>query len=222
VEPVAFSVASARAVELARWGLAIALVLLALAAIALIVIAARRRRHVEPEVTPEPVAPMPPPVPRRAAPPPLVRRAPPPHPSRGGRGSISETGPQRQTIAMAGGALAVVSTGLVCPTCRTEYQGKSFCERDARRLVPPEEMLVGARSAGGMCTTCGRAFEPGLRRCPHDGGEIIPAMLFQATRRRREIAPTGVLAKVCPVCRERSDLSARFCGRDGQELVVIN
>jgi hypothetical protein len=206
VDPAALSVASARAVELARWGLAIALVLLALAAIALLVIAARKRRHVEPEVTPEPV-PVPPPVPRRAAaPPPPVRRAP----------------PQRQMMAMAGGGLAIVSTGLVCPTCRTEYQGKSFCERDARRLVPPEEMLVGARSAGGMCTTCGRAFEPGLRRCPHDGGEIIPAVLFQATRRRREIAPTGVLAKVCPVCRERSDLSARFCGRDGQELVVVN
>lgn len=205
MEPATLSVASAQAVELARWGLAIALVLLALAAVALVVIAARRRRPVEPEATPEPAPPMPPPVPRRAAPPP-IRRAP----------------PQRQMVAMAGGALAVVSTGLVCPTCRTEYQGKSFCERDARRLVPPEEMLAGARSAGGMCTTCGRAFEPGLRRCSHDGGEIIPSVLFQATRRRRENPPTGVLAKVCPVCRERSDLSARFCGRDGQELVVIN
>ncbi|HUQ03968.1 MAG TPA: hypothetical protein VM261_15830 [Kofleriaceae bacterium] len=211
MEPAALSVASARAVELARWGLAIALVLLAFAAIALLVIAARRRGHVEPEAAepepePEPAAPPPPPVPRRAAPPPIRRT------------------PQipRQTVALAGGALAVVSTGLVCPTCRTEYTGKSFCERDARRLVPPEEMLAGARSAGGMCTSCGRAFEAGLRRCPHDGGEIIPAVLFQATRRRREIAPTGVLAKVCPVCRERSDLSARFCGRDGQELVVIN
>jgi hypothetical protein len=125
-------------------------------------------------------------------------------------------------MSLAGGALAVVSTGLVCPTCRTEYHGQTFCERDARRLVPAEEMLAGARSAGGMCISCGRAFEPGLRRCPHDGGDIIPAMLFQATRRRRELAPTGVMAKVCPVCRERSDLSARFCGRDGQELVVIN
>jgi hypothetical protein len=130
--------------------------------------------------------------------------------------------PRPPQVAFAGGALAVVSTGLVCPTCRTEYQGKTFCERDARRLVPAEEMLAGARSAGGMCTSCGRAFEPGLRRCPHDGGDVIPSVLFQATRRRREIAPTGVLAKVCPVCRERSDLSARFCGRDGQELVVIN
>jgi hypothetical protein len=208
VEPAALSAASSQAVELARWGLAIALVLLALAAIALVVIAARRRRP-EVEVAPEPEpapapTPTPPPVPRRAAPP----RRPPPQ--------------ARQSVSLAGGALAVVSTGLVCPTCRTEYTGKSFCERDARRLVPPEEMLGGTRSAGGMCTTCGRAFDPGLRRCPHDGGDVIPAMLFQATRRRREIAPTGVMAKVCPVCREKSDLSARFCGRDGQELVVIN
>ena len=206
MEPATLSVASTEAVELARWGLAIALVLLAVTAIALLAIAARRKKHVEPEVQPEPVAPLPPPVPRRTAPP-VPRRAPP---------------QVRQTVALAGGALAIVSTGLVCPTCRTEYTGKSFCERDARRLIPPEEMLAGSRSAGGMCTSCGRAFEPGLRRCPHDGGEIIPAMLFQATRRRREIAPTGVLAKVCPVCREKSDLSARFCGRDGQELVVVN
>jgi len=205
VEPAALTVASARAVELARWGLAIALVLLAIAAIALVALVARRRRDAEPEVPVE-APPAPPPVPRRAAPAPP--RRPPAAP--------------RHAMVMAGGALAVVSTGLVCPTCRTEYQGKSFCERDARRLVPAEEMLAGARSAGGMCTTCGRAFEPGLRRCPHDSGEIIPAVLFQATRRRREMAPTGVMAKVCPVCRERSDLSARFCGRDGQELVVIN
>ncbi len=205
MESAALSVASSRAVELARWGLATALVLLAIAAIALIVLAARRRQ-VEPEVVAEPApVPTPPPVPRRASP--VVRRA---------------SAPPRQSRALVGGGLAVVSTGLVCPTCRTEYQGKSYCERDARRLVPPEEMLAGARSAGGMCTSCGRAFEPGLRRCPHDGGEVIPAVLFQATRRRREIPPTGVLAKVCPVCREKGDLSARFCGRDGQELVVIN
>ncbi len=203
-----YSLASAQVVELARWGLAVALVLLALAAIALLFLAARRRR-IEPEPIPEPVvtssSPPPPPPPRRAAA--VVRRPP----------------PMRPSVSLAGGALAVVSsTGLVCPTCRTEYQGQTFCERDARRLVPPEEMLAGARSAGGMCTSCGRAFDPGLRRCPHDGGDVIPAVLFMATRRRREVAATGVLAKVCPVCRERSDLSARFCGRDGQELVVIN
>ncbi len=198
-------------VALARLGLGIALALLVVAAVALLAVALRRRRGAAaaPEagvVEMRAALATPPPLPRRSAPP-VIRRSAPPRP------------PQ---VALAGGALAVVSTGLVCPTCRTEYQGKSFCERDARRLVPAEEMLAGTRSAGGMCTSCGRAFEPGLRRCPHDGGDVIPSMLFQATRRRREIAPTGVMAKVCPVCRERSDLSARFCGRDGQELVVIN
>jgi hypothetical protein len=46
--------------------------------------------------------------------------------------------------------------------------------------------------------------------------------MYQASRRRRDSGPTGVLAKVCPVCRRRFDLSARFCGRDGHELLVVN
>ncbi|HVV82641.1 MAG TPA: hypothetical protein VHE35_06155, partial [Kofleriaceae bacterium] len=62
----------------------------------------------------------------------------------------------------------------------------------------------------------------GLRRCPHDGADLVPQAMYQATRRERDAAPTGVLAKVCPVCRRRFDLSSRFCGRDGHELVVIN
>ncbi len=204
------TVASAQAVELARWGLAAALVLLAVAAIALVIVLSRRRGERPP---PEPRAPTP-----VAVPPPLP-------PPRRAAPSGSRSSPPRRSLAFAGGGgggLAVVTSGLVCPTCRTEYQGKSFCERDGRRLVPAEEMLAGARSAGGMCTSCGRAYEPGLRRCPHDGGEVIPALLYLATRRRRDQAPTGVLAKVCPACRQRSDLAARFCGRDGQELVVIN
>lgn len=118
------------------------------------------------------------------------------------------------------GGLEVATSGMVCPTCRTEYAGMHYCQRDARRLVPAEEMLEG-KSQGGMCPRCGRAFDPGLRRCPHDGAELVPPSAYRATR-PPEPAPTGVLAKVCPVCRQRFDLSARFCGRDGHDLVVVN
>jgi len=123
------------------------------------------------------------------------------------------------------GGLAVATSAMVCPTCRSEYDGHMYCLRDARRLIPAEEMLGGQRSTGLFCATCRRAYEPGLRRCPHDGGDLMPAALYWASRPRRargKTEPTGVIGRICPVCRGRYDLAARFCGVDGAELVVIN
>src|SRR5689334_11809695 len=141
--------------------------------------------------------------------------------------------PSRARPAMVrgggGGGLAVAtSSAMVCPTCRTEYHGMTYCTRDARRLVPPEEMLVvgtgrgGGRSAGLICMACQRAYEPGLRSCPHDGNELVPFPVYNATRpaRRGAAGPTGVIARICPVCATKYDLSARFCGHDAGELVV--
>jgi len=132
-----------------------------------------------------------------------------------------------------GGGLAIAtSSAMVCPTCRTEYHGLTYCTRDARRLVPPEEMLGGAlasarnvgRSAGLVCMACRRAYEPGLRSCPHDGNELVPFSVYNATRPRKRGAtePAGVVARICPVCATKYDLNARFCGHDAGELVVIN
>ncbi|GEM_PF-1348442 len=134
-----------------------------------------------------------------------------------------------------GGGLAVAtSSAMVCPTCRTEYHGMTYCTRDARRLVPPEEMLAGpgvgparsmSRSAGLVCMACRRAYEPGLRACPHDGNELVPFPVYNATRPRSRAGttePAGVIARICPVCSTKYDLNARFCGHDAGELVVIN
>jgi hypothetical protein len=163
-----------------------------------------RRRTARPSETPAPA-----PAPSRPPPPsspstPRTRRAP-------------------SAPALAGG-LAVATSGMVCPTCRTEYTGFVYCTRDARRLVPAEEMLGGSKSSGGVCVSCRRAYEPGLRRCPHDGGELVPSGVAAALRGkgRRDEPPTGVMAKNCPACRQRFDLAARFCGHDGTELVVVN
>jgi hypothetical protein len=134
--------------------------------------------------------------------------------------------PKRATSQGAGAGLAIATSGgsgMVCPTCRTEYAGLTYCTRDARRLVPAEEMLSGGRSAGGVCVSCRRAYEPGLRRCPHDGGELVPVGVAIALRGKKpDGAPTGVMAQLCPACRQVFDLAARFCGHDGTELVVIN
>ena len=156
---------------------------------------------------------------RRAppAPPPEVPEAPAPAPPTPSRPSIAVV---RAARRITGAGLEVATSGMVCPTCRTEYAGMLYCQRDARRLVAAEDMLDG-RPTGGMCPRCGRAFEPGLRRCPHDSTELVPPSAYRATR-RPEPPLTGVLAKVCPVCRHRHDLAAKFCGRDGHDLVVMN
>lgn len=139
-----------------------------------------------------------------------------------------------QLRAAGGGSLAIAtSSAMVCPTCRTEYHGMTYCTGDARRLVPPEDMLGGpglgpmralSRSAGLVCMACRRAYEPGLRSCPHDGNELVPFPVYNATRprRARTTEPTGVIARICPVCGTKYDLSARFCGHDAGQLVVIN
>jgi hypothetical protein len=140
----------------------------------------------------------------------------------------------QQVRGGGGGGLAVAtSSAMVCPTCRTEYHGLMYCTRDARRLVPPEELLGGpglgpmralSRSAGLVCMACRRAYEPGLRSCPHDGNELVPFPVYNATRprRARTTEPAGVVARICPVCGSKYDLNARFCGHDAGQLVVIN
>jgi hypothetical protein len=133
----------------------------------------------------------------------------------------------------SGGLAVAISSAMVCPTCRTEYHGMTYCTRDARRLVPPEDMLGGpglgpmralSRSAGLVCMACRRAYEPGLRTCPHDGNELVPFPVYNATRPRRSrtTEPAGVVARICPVCGNKYDLNARFCGHDAGQLVVIN
>ena len=161
---------------------------------------------------------------RRTARPQEPAPTPAPRPSRPSPAPVSASvRPRRMPTGGTAGGLAVATSGMVCPTCRTEYAGLTYCTRDARRLVPAEEMLSGGRSSGGVCVSCRRAYEPGLRRCPHDGGELVPASVAAALRgKRSHEAPTGVLAKSCPACRQRFDLAARFCGHDGTELVVVN
>ncbi|RMH39552.1 MAG: hypothetical protein D6689_16200 [Deltaproteobacteria bacterium] len=74
-----------------------------------------------------------------------------------------------------------------------------------------------------MCPRCRRSFDPGVRFCPHDATELVPLVLYEiASGGRRDVAPTGVLAKICPQCRKRYDLAATFCGRDAAELTTLN
>lgn len=203
----AVSVASAEPMLVAVVGL---LVLVIVGLVAMAFLMRRRMRQLPPHAAP--------PQPQRPAP--LAASSQGPRPVR--RPAMVRGG--------GGGGLAVAtSTAMVCPTCRTEYHGMTYCTRDARRLVPPEEMLgLGmrgiAKSAGLVCMACRRAYEPGLRTCPHDGNELVPFPVYNATRPRKRghTEPANVIARICPVCAAKYDLNARFCGHDAGELVVIN
>jgi len=141
----------------------------------------------------------------------------------------------RPRVMRSGGGLAMAaaaspSSSMVCPTCKAEYYGMAYCTRDARRLVPLEEMAIQSKAAGHMaglvCMACRRAFDPGARTCPHDGHDLVPVAVYNATRPRRSkqntTDPAGVIAQVCPTCNAKFDLNARFCGHDAGALVVIN
>jgi predicted amidophosphoribosyltransferase len=75
--------------------------------------------------------------------------------------------------------------------------------------------------SGAVCPRCKRAFDAGVRFCPHDAEELVPVSLWEATNGKPE-PPTGVIARICPQCQARYDLSQSFCARDGAELVTIN
>nr|HEX4318033.1 hypothetical protein [Kofleriaceae bacterium] len=166
--------------------------------------------------------------PAAGTPRPRAQQPAPPSPPARPRVRVRSGGGSGGGLAMAMSATSS-SGAMVCPTCRTEHKGMTYCTRDARRLVPPEDMLGHAirtpgRSAGLVCMACRRAYEPGLRSCPHDGNELVPSQVYNATRPRRPRTsePAGVIARICPVCGNKYDLNARFCGHDAGELVVIN
>jgi hypothetical protein len=130
----------------------------------------------------------------------------------------------RSARAMGRAHAGLEHAAMVCPTCHTEYAGHAYCLRDARRLILAQEFMDSAIGTGVVCVSCRRAFEAGLRQCPHDGGDLVPATTQWSARTRHpgKTQPTGVIARVCPVCRGQYDLAARFCGVDGATLHVIN
>jgi hypothetical protein len=71
--------------------------------------------------------------------------------------------------------------------------------------------------AGGVCLTCNRGYNPGVKVCPVDGDELVPAAVAGVATAAP--APRG---KICPTCGDRFDGAARFCGKDGTVLVLVN
>jgi predicted amidophosphoribosyltransferase len=85
-------------------------------------------------------------------------------------------------------------------------------------VIAGHETLMSGPS-GGVCPTCNRGYNPGVKVCAVDGDELVPAAVASAGVGSRSLPSRG---KICPTCGGRFDGAARFCGKDGTQLVLVN
>ena len=80
---------------------------------------------------------------------------------------------------------------------------------DAPRL--PMEPASHAQAM--VCPACHRDYAPGLRFCPHDARDLVPAS--------DPAARAAGAGSTCPSCKRSYDAGKRFCAFDGEELVPL-
>lgn len=90
---------------------------------------------------------------------------------------------------------------------RRSAAGEAIPELPAapRELAPRPQPMV--------CPACHRDYAPGLRFCPHDARDLVPAS-DPAVR----AAGAG---STCPTCKRSYDAAKKFCAFDGEELVPL-
>ena len=128
-----------------------------------------------------------------------------------------------QQQAAAATARGVDSGPMYCPSCRREHpSGTTYCSFDTNRLVAirGHEALMSGPS-GGICPTCHRGFNPGVKQCPHDGDTLVPAPAAGVST-QIVASPSAPRGKICPTCGSRFEGVSAFCVKDGTQLVLLN
>ena len=112
-------------------------------------------------------------------------------------------------------ALAVVLIGYaVRPHLSSRRQAKAPPEPAAGRARRRSRRLVAAtRGPALICPACHRDYPPGMRFCPQDARDLVPA-----TDPSARAAGTGA---TCPTCKRSFDAGKKFCAFDGEELVPL-
>jgi hypothetical protein len=68
------------------------------------------------------------------------------------------------------------------------------------------------RTQGMVCPACRREYEFGVRFCPHDSKQLVPA---EGDKQRP--ASGGI----CPTCKRAFDPGVKFCPHDAEELIPM-
>jgi len=76
---------------------------------------------------------------------------------------------------------------------------------------PPGEVALRAQAM--VCPACHRDYASGLRFCPHDARDLVPAS--------DPAARAAGAGSTCPTCRRSYDAGKKFCAFDGEELVPL-
>ena len=114
-------------------------------------------------------------------------------------------------------ALAVVLIAYaVRPHLRLGRQVKPGSTRPEAPAAVPAELGVTDPSTRGpalICPACHRDYPPGLRFCPQDARDLVPAT--------DPIARASGTGATCPTCKRSFDAGRKFCAFDGEELVPL-
>jgi hypothetical protein len=110
--------------------------------------------------------------------------------------------------------VAALAVALIAYAVRPHLKAR---QSEKRPDQPPELGQAGmdlrARGPALICPACHRDYAPGLRFCPHDARDLIPA-----TDPIARAAGTGA---TCPTCKRSFDAGKKFCAFDGEELVPL-
>jgi len=100
--------------------------------------------------------------------------------------------------------------GRVCPKDGQELT--TIAPSEEERMTPPVPLLV--------CPECGEFGSPGQTHCPEDETVLTP--VSNAHARQLPGVGFGPRRTICRECGQTFSGAARYCSRDGTELVAMN
>ncbi len=110
--------------------------------------------------------------------------------------------------------VAVLAVALIAYAVRPHLGSRG--EPKSVDQPPPAGAQVEAATSRGpalLCPACHRDYAPGLRYCPHDARDLVPA--------GDPAARTAGAGVTCPTCKRSFDAGKKFCAFDGEELVPL-
>src|ERR1700722_14298614 len=111
-------------------------------------------------------------------------------------------------------AVAALALTLIGYAVRPSLRGKRGpSAREGMPAAPGVPIEPAPRAQAMVCPACHRDYAPGLRFCPHDARDLIPAS--------DPAARAAGAGSTCPTCRRSYDAGKKFCAFEAEALVPL-